>query len=62
LIESHACFSWILNRELRFVPQHACVLLPNAVAPNLFISGIAYALDTYHQSPTPVYAVFSPGN
>jgi hypothetical protein len=57
--ESSRNFPRILNRDLRPVLQYACVWFPNASASKLFISGIPYALDTYHQFTTPVYAVFS---
>jgi hypothetical protein len=59
LTESNQKFPRILNRDLRPVLQYACVSSPNAKASNLFISGIPYALDTYRQFTTPVYAVFS---
>jgi hypothetical protein len=51
-------FPRILNRDLRPVLQHARVSPPNASASNVFISGIPYALDSYRQFITPVYAVF----
>jgi hypothetical protein len=51
-------FPRILNRDLRPVLQHARVSSPNAGASNVFISGIPYALDSYWQFITPVYAVF----
>jgi hypothetical protein len=43
---------------LRLVLQHARVSSLNASASNVFISGIPYALDSYWQFITPVYAVF----
>jgi hypothetical protein len=43
---------------LRPVPQHTGVSSPNASASTLFISDIPYALDSYQQFITPVYAVF----
>jgi hypothetical protein len=51
-------FPRILNRDLRPVLQHARVSLPNACASNMFIPGIPYALDSYWQFITPVYAIF----
>jgi hypothetical protein len=48
----------ILNRDLLPVLQHARVSPPNVAASNVFISGIPYALDSYRQFITPVYAVF----
>jgi hypothetical protein len=47
LTQSIPNFSWILNRDLRPILQHARVLLPDAGASNVFISGISYALDSY---------------
>jgi hypothetical protein len=47
-----------LNRDLRPVLQHALVSSPNADAANVFISDIPYALGSYWQFITPVYAVF----
>jgi hypothetical protein len=60
LVQSIPNFPRILNRDLRPVLQHARVSSPNAGALNLFISGIPYALDSYRQFVTPVYAVFFP--
>jgi hypothetical protein len=57
--KSNPNFSRILNRDLQPVLQYACVWSPNASGLNLFISGIPYALDTYRQFTTSVYAVFS---
>jgi hypothetical protein len=48
----------ILNRDLPPIFQYARVSSPNAGAPNVFISGIPYALDSYRQFITPVHAVF----
>jgi hypothetical protein len=58
LTEPNPHFPRILNRDLRPVLQHPCVSSPKAGASRLFISGIPYALDTYRQFRTPVYAVF----
>jgi hypothetical protein len=59
LTVSNPTFPRILNRDLRPVLQHASISSPNGPASNLFISSISYALDTYRQFITPVYAVFS---
>jgi hypothetical protein len=48
-----------LNCDFQPVLQYAYVWSPKACASNLFISGVPYALDTYHQFTTPVYAVSS---
>jgi hypothetical protein len=58
LTQSIPNFRRILNRDLRPVLQHARVSSPNAGALNVFTSGIPYALDSYRQFITPVYAVF----
>jgi hypothetical protein len=58
LTQSIPNFPRILNRDLRHVLQHARVTSPNAGASNVFISSIRYALDSYPQFITPVYAVF----
>jgi hypothetical protein len=58
LTQSIPNFPRILNRDLRPVLRHARVSSPNAGASNVFISGIPYALDSYRQFITPVYAVF----
>jgi hypothetical protein len=58
LAQSIPNFPRILNRDLRPVLQHARVSSPNAGASNMFISGIPYALHSYWQFITPVYAVF----
>jgi hypothetical protein len=62
LTESNPNFPRILNRDLRPVLHHASVASPNGPASTLFISGIPYALDSYRQFSTPVYAVFSRGD
>jgi hypothetical protein len=61
LESSHAKpnFPRVLNRQLRPVTQYACVTSPNAGFSNLFISGIPYAVDSFRQFTSPVYAVFS---
>jgi hypothetical protein len=58
LTQSIPNFPRILNRDLRPVLQHARVSSSNAGASNVFVSGIPYALDSYRQFITPVYAVF----
>jgi hypothetical protein len=58
VIESSPNFSRFENRDLRPVPQHAWVSSPNGPVSNLFITGISFALDTYCQFTTLVYAVF----
>jgi hypothetical protein len=58
LAQSIPNFPRILNRDLRSVLQHGRVSSPNASAANVFISGIPYALYSYRQFITPVYAVF----
>jgi hypothetical protein len=58
LTQSIPNFPRILNRDLRPILQHARVSLPNAGASNVSISGIPYALDSYRQFITPVYAIF----
>jgi hypothetical protein len=58
LAESNQKFPRILNRDQRLVLQYACFSSPNAKASNLFISGIRYALDSYHQFTT-LFMLFS---
>jgi hypothetical protein len=58
LTQSIPNFPRILSRNLRPVLQDARVSSPNAGASNVFTSGIPYALDSYRQFITPVYAVF----
>jgi hypothetical protein len=58
LTQSIPNFPLILNRDLRPVLRHARASSPNAGVSNVFISGIPYALDSYPQFITPVYAVF----
>jgi hypothetical protein len=58
LTQSIPSFPRILTRDLRPVLQHTRVSSLNAGASNVFISGIPYALDSYRQFVTPVYAVF----
>jgi hypothetical protein len=58
LTQSILNFPRILNRDLRPFLQHARVSSPNAGVSNVFISGIPYALDSYRQFITSVYAVF----
>jgi hypothetical protein len=58
LTQSTPNFPWILNRDLRPVLQHGRVSSPNAGTSNVFISGIPYALNSYRQFITFVYAVF----
>jgi hypothetical protein len=48
-----------LNRDLRPVLHHARVSSPNAIASNLAISRISYALETYCQFNIPNDTVFS---
>jgi hypothetical protein len=59
LTHSTPSFPRILNRNLRPVLQHTCISSPYGPASTVFISGVPYALDTYRQFTTPVYAVFS---
>jgi hypothetical protein len=59
LSESRPNFPRILNHDLQSVLQYTRISAPNGLASNLFISSVPYALDTYHQFTTPVYAVFS---
>jgi hypothetical protein len=59
LIDSNQKIPRFLNRDLRSVLQYAFVSSLNAKASNLFTSGIPYALETYRQFTTLVYAVFS---
>jgi hypothetical protein len=58
LTQSIPNFPRISNRDLRPVLQHARVSSPNAGTSNVFISGIPYALGSYRQFITPVYAFF----
>jgi hypothetical protein len=54
-------FPRILNRDLRPVIQNSKINGPRGPGGTLFISGIPYALDTFRQFVTPVYAVFQDG-
>jgi hypothetical protein len=58
LAKENANFPRLLNRDLRPVIQNAEIRSPHGPAANLFISGIPYAIDTFRQFVTPVYAVF----
>jgi hypothetical protein len=58
LTQSIPNFPRILNHNSWLVLQYARVSSPNGGALNVFISGIPYALNSYRQFITPVYAVF----
>jgi hypothetical protein len=46
-----------LNKELRPVIQNANISSPRGPASSIFITSIPYAVDTYRQFLTPVYAI-----
>jgi hypothetical protein len=48
-----------LNKELRPVIQNANISSPRGPASSIFITGIPYAVDTYRQFLTPVYAIYN---
>jgi hypothetical protein len=58
LSQSNPNFPRLLNRDLRPVIQNAQIQSPSGPASTLFISGISFAIDTFRQFVTPVYAVF----
>jgi hypothetical protein len=47
------------NRYLRPVIQHTKIVSPNAAASAVFLTGTPYAIDSYRQFITPVYAMFN---
>jgi hypothetical protein len=48
-----------LNRYLRPVIQNARIASPNSAASTIFITRIPYAVDSFRQFLTPVYAIFN---
>jgi hypothetical protein len=48
-----------LNANLRPVIQNAKISSPNAAASTIFLTGMPYAVDSFRQFLTPVYAIFN---
>jgi hypothetical protein len=47
------------NRDLRPVIHKAHIASPNAGASTVFLTGVPYAIDSYRQCVTPVYAILN---
>jgi hypothetical protein len=52
-------FPRTLNAHLRPVIQNAQMSSPNAAASTVFLRGMPYAIDSFRQFLTPVYAIFN---
>jgi hypothetical protein len=52
-------FPRLLNKDLRPVLQHAHVSSPNGATSTVFLKGILYAVDSFRQFLTSVYAIFN---
>jgi hypothetical protein len=52
-------FPRCLNRYLRPVIQNAKIASPNSAASTIFVLGIPYAVGSFRQFLTPVYAIFN---